>query len=135
MKCNVGSQLRSLGEGLTSAGLAAFPALHSLLPFPYCPICPPLLTTTPLPSQVLISPGLGHPLSSLFTWLTAEKMPPILPPHQPLPVLGEEQPWVAPCLLRHVGEVRWADPWPTVLVRRPAAGSALDLGGQSFYDP
>ena len=84
MKCNVGSQLRSLSEGLTSAGLAAFPVLHSLLPVPYYPICPPLLTTAPLPSQVLTSPGLCHPLGSLVTWL-AGWLQKRCPPFSPLP--------------------------------------------------
>ena len=59
--------------------------------------------------------------------------PPPQPQSFPLPVLGEEQFWIAPCLLRHVEEVGWADPWPAVLVRRPAAGSALDLGGHSRF--
>lgn len=86
MKCNVGFQLRSLSEGLTSAGLAAFPALHPLMLIPYYPICPPLLTTAPLPSQVLISPGLCRPLGSLFTWLAGcRKEAPHSPPQPPAP--------------------------------------------------
>ena len=133
MQCGVSVEISQWGIDLSWPGCISCPSLpaaFSLLPHlpstahHYSPTFPGAHISWPWPSS-------QFPVHLAGCRKDASHSPST--PPQPLPVLGEEQPWVAACLLRHVGEVRWAYPWPTVLVRRPAAGSALDLGGHNHF--